>query len=122
MDELSIHQDFPTYGGLSRVAMIWGVPIMALVGLTLGSIILILILSTFMGDVVYLLGLISFGALVFIKIQCATDDQAIRILSFELFWYFKKTNKVIWGENLTILPVKYGRSQHVIKRFYKQCV
>jgi type IV secretion system protein VirB3 len=120
MSDISIHQEFPTYGGLSRVAMIFGVPIMALVGLLVCSMFLILIATMFIGQVAYFLLIPIFFILVFIKYQSETDDQAMRILGLELLWYFRKTNINIWGRNLTILPIKYGRHRYVVKRLFKQ--
>jgi type IV secretion system protein VirB3 len=117
-------RDFPTYGALSRAAMIFGVPLMALVAVFVGSLVVIMGLSQFeaIGSWSYLFVLVSLAILLIIKSVCALDDQAMRILSFEILWFIKKTNKAIWGNNLVLLPIKYGRCENEIKRFYQSFI
>jgi len=115
-------RDFPTYGALSRAAMVFGIPFMAIVGVLLGSLGVVMALNKFVGTWAYLFLMVSVVILLVIKALCATDDQAMRILGFEVFWFTKKRNKVIWGDNLVLLPIKYGRQNNEIKRIYEQFI
>lgn len=115
-------RDFPTYGGLSRSAMLFGVPLMALIAVMVGSLIVLMSLQKIFGIWSYLFLIVSCTILLVIKNICALDDQAMRILSFEIQWFFKKTNRAIWGNNLVLLPIKYGRCENEIKRFYQSFV
>jgi type IV secretion system protein VirB3 len=115
-------RDFPTYGALSRAAMVFGIPLMAIVGVLLGSLGGVMALNKFVGTWSYLFLIVSVVILLVIKGLCATDDQAMRILGFEVFWFTKKRNKFIWGDNLVLLPIKYGRQNNEIKRFYEQFI
>jgi type IV secretion system protein VirB3 len=114
-------RDFPTYGALSRAAMVpkIGVPMMSVVFVGLGSLVVIMGLNMYVGTWSYLFLIVSCAILLVIKSLCALDDKAMRILAFEVIWFTKKRNKAIWGNNLVLLPIKFGRQKNEIERFYQ---
>lgn len=115
-----ITSEYPTYNGMNRAAMVWGVPIMpiALCGFVLMMLSMVGA-SVLGGRAFLLLGLILpvfFG----LKSISANDDQAVKIYTEELKWTMRRKNAKLFNGTLTILPTKYGRQQSDYQRFIEQ--
>lgn len=115
-----ITTEYPTYNGMNRAAMVWGVPIMpiALCGFVLMMLSMVGA-SVLGGRAFLLLGLILpifFG----LKSISANDDQAVKIYTEELKWTMRRKNAKLFNGTLTILPTKFGRQQSDYQRFIEQ--
>lgn len=117
----NINTEYPTFNGLNRQAMIWGVPLMPLAVCGFVLMMLTMIAMPFLanGKALLLLGLlipIFFG----LKSISANDDQAIKIYQEEIKWFLRRKNASFFGGTLTIVSTKYGRQQSDFQRFLAQ--
>lgn len=87
MDDLP---EYPTFNGLSRSAMIWGIPIMALALIVGVSMVISLILLQFIGLQGFLAFALAIPLLFMLKSISANDDQAMNILWYEVLCLLKK--------------------------------
>ncbi|RKV73849.1 MAG: hypothetical protein D8H97_26995 [Neisseria sp.] len=120
LPDINIDTEYSTYDGLSRVAMVWGVPLIP------GFI----IVMVFMSATMFLLPfyelkavgifLLAIPCLVFLKILTKRDDQAIRILGLEIYWWFVRRKSNLFGDTLTITATKFGRDRDDYIRFIKE--
>lgn len=117
LPEVDIDTEYSTYDGLSREAMIAGVPIVPafilLIALMVGAMGLIPLLGL-KALSVFLLGI---PVIVFLRILVKRDDQAIRILGLEIYWWFVRRKSVLFGDTLTISATKFGRDRDDYIRF-----
>lgn len=120
MEKLEKKIEYPSYNGLSRVAMYWGVPLMAIVFIVLFSLMVGVIASIFLGVGGILFGFVGLPILVYFKQICETDDQALRITVLDLFIFFGRKNKQSFGNTFTLSPMQYGRRIHVYKRYFRK--
>lgn len=117
MDDL---QEYPTFNGLSRSAMIWGIPIMALALIVGVSMIISLILMQFIGLQGFFAFVIAIPLLLMIKSISANDDQAINILGYEVACLLKKNNSKAFSGTNTILATKFGNRKDDYNRLVKE--
>lgn len=118
-DDASLHE-YPTFNGMGRSAMMFGIPIMALVLASVGGAILALIAGTLFGNKGFLVAIVVLPVLLMIRTISAKDDQAIRILGYEMFCLFKRRNaKLFWKTN-TVIGTKLGTSYHDYRRVAKE--
>lgn len=120
LPDINIDTKYNTYDGLSRVAMVWGVPLIP------GFI----IVMVFMSATMFLLPfyelkavgifLLAIPCLVFLKFLTKRDDQAIRILGLEIYWWFVRRKSNLFGDTLTITATKFGRDRDDYIRFIKE--
>ncbi|WP_373741704.1 VirB3 family type IV secretion system protein [Neisseria sp.] len=111
LPDINIDTEYGTYEGLSRVAMVWGVPLIP------GFI----IVMVFMSATMFLLPfydlkavgifLLAIPCLVFLRYITKKDDQAIRILCLEIYWWFVRRKSNLFGDTLTITATKFGRER-----------
>lgn len=109
-------EGYPSYNGLSRVAMVWGIPLVALIVVGLGSMLIALIAAAFLGAGGVFFGVVGLPVLLYCKQVCETDDQALRIAALEIWSRFLRTNAKRFGNTFTLSPMKFGRRSHVYKR------
>ncbi|MGF6766189.1 type IV secretion system protein VirB3 [Paraburkholderia sp. GAS33] len=101
---------YSAYAGLSRTAMIWGVPLMAALGVFVCSV-----FASLLGAAMYGIGGLLFAfpgvpVMIFFKHICETDDQALRILWLEVVCFLHRANAGLFGKTYTLAPMTYGRS------------
>ena len=48
------------------------------------------------------------------------DDQALRILGLEIYWWFVRRKSNLFGDTLTITATKFGRDRDDYIRFIKE--
>lgn len=117
---MSTPKKYPSYNGMGRNAMFWGIPLIpALVVLTT-SVMGSLILQMFIGSSALLFGVLGIPILLYFKYLCETDDQAIRIIALEAWCYFRRGNTEPFGKTYTLVPTKYGRKIDVYKRPFEK--
>lgn len=107
---------YPSYNALSRVAMVWGVPLVAVIVVGMGSMLLALIAAAILGAGGVFFGLVGFPVLLYFKQICETDDQALRITAMEIWCRLTRRNAKSFGNTFTLSPMKFGRRDHVYKR------
>jgi type IV secretion system protein VirB3 len=112
--------EYSSYNGLSRVAMYWGVPLMAIVFIVLLSLVVAVIAAMFVGVGGILFGALGFPILLYLKQICETDDQALRITVLEIWCLISRRNAKHFGNTYTLSPMQYGRRTHVYKRYFKK--
>ena len=120
LPEINIDTEYSSYEGLSRVAMLAGVPII------LGFIILVVFMATAM-FLMPVYGLKAFGifllalpCIFFLRMLTKRDDQALRILGLEIYWWFVRRKSNLFGDTLTITATKFGRDRDDYIRFIKE--
>ncbi|OXJ06710.1 VirB3 family type IV secretion system protein [Burkholderia sp. HI2500] len=106
---------YPSYAGLNRTAMQWGIPLLPGLVVFVVSIFTSLIGAAFMGPGGFVLGLPGVPILMYFKRVCATDDQALRITWFELICVLRRKNASLFGKTYTLAPMRYGRSYRQIR-------
>lgn len=110
---------YASYNGLARAASIAGIPLLPALAIfgffMLGGMFCMLVLGP--GGLLFLLPAIP--VLIFIRTLCETDDQALRIIGLECYWYFKR-RRSHFDRTLTFTPIRYGRSHDVYKRYIEQ--
>jgi type IV secretion system protein VirB3 len=111
---------YPSYNGLSRVAMFWGVPLMAIVVISTACLLIGAVGAFFLGVGGILFASVGFPVLLYLKQICETDDQALRITLLEIKCRFGRRNAKQFGNTYTLSPIQYGRREHVYKRYFIQ--
>lgn len=114
-------QEYMSFNGLNRNAMVWGVPFMPL--LFIGStVVLATVISAIkFGPPAGFFLLILIPIFAFLKLISITDDHAIDILVQEIYWVILKLvsgNAKFFGGTLTFSPIKYGRRSENVKRYF----
>lgn len=107
---------YPSYAGLNRTAMIWGIPLVAGLIVFAASLMFSLLGAVFMGPGGFLLGLPGIPVLLFFKHLCVTDDQALRIVWFEVLCVLRRANTANFGRTYTLAPMRYGRSFFLVRQ------
>jgi type IV secretion system protein VirB3 len=110
---------YPSFNGLSRVAMIRGVPLMAVVVSVLAALVFGFAGAAFFGIGGMLFGALPLPFLIYVKQICETDDQALRIAWLEFRCWLRRKLSPRFGETYTLSPMQYGRRSHVYKRYFK---
>ena len=120
LPEINIDTEYSSYEGLSRVAMLAGVPIIP------GFIILVVFMVTamFLMPVYDLkafgIFLLALPCIYFLRMLTKRDDQALRILGLEIYWWFVRRKSNHFGDALTITATKFGRDRDDYIRFIKE--
>lgn len=117
---MSAKVEYPSYNGLSRVAMIRGIPLMAVVVIALASLVIGFAGTTFLGIGGILFGAVGLPFLLYIKQISETDDQALRIAWLEFRCWLTRKFSPRFGGTYTLSPMQYGRRSHVYKRYFKE--
>jgi len=110
---------YPSFNALSRVAMVWGIPIVALILVALASMLLAVIAAAFIGVGGIFFAVVGVPVLLFIKQISENDDQALRIAVLEFRCRLMRRNAKLFGNTFTLSPMRYGRRKHAYKRHPK---
>lgn len=111
--------EYPSYNGLSRVALFWGVPLMAIVCIVLAGLLIGVFGAMLMGIGGALFGAVGIPFLLYLKQICENDDQAFRIAVLEIWCRINRRNGKHFGNTYTLTPMQYGRRSHVYKRYFE---
>jgi type IV secretion system protein VirB3 len=111
---------YSSYAGLGRVAMIWGIPLMAALIVFAITVMVALVGAMIFGPGGFFMAVPGVPILIFIRKTCATDDQALRILAFEVRCFLRRTNARLFGNTYTLSPMKYGYRLDVFKQAFER--
>jgi len=100
---------YPSYAGLGRTAMIWGVPLIPTLFVFAAAVLSALVGAATLGPGGLLFAVPSFPVFLFFKRICVTDDQALRILLLEAWCVFDRALARCFGNTYTLAPMQYGR-------------
>lgn len=120
MSEGSAKRLYSSYAGLGRVAMIWGIPLMAALIVFAVTVMAALAGAMLFGPGGFLLAVPGVPVLIFLRQTCATDDQALRILALEVVCFVQRTNARLFGNTYTLAPMKYGYRLDVFRRAFER--
>ena len=115
--EVNIETEYLTYAGVNRSALILGVPMIPMV------VILIFFFSAarfampLLQNKTWAIVLLALPCLWFLREVTAKDDQALRILGLELYWWFQRRNMKQHGNTFAIYATQYGRERNDYIRF-----
>jgi type IV secretion system protein VirB3 len=111
---------YSAYNGLGRVAMVWGIPLMALLCAAVPIAVLTIIAAALYGPG----GLLGFSLLLpvlgLFKKMCETDEQALRIVALEMRCWISRRLGSIFGNTLTLAPIKLGRRLAVYRQPFRK--
>ena len=120
MKREDIHTEQATFNGLSRQAMLWGIPLPAVVAcIFVGMMTAMLSMPFLQGKALFFL-LLPFPILAFLRTICVNDDQALRIYFYETKYFLRRRNAKMFNGTNTILATKFGRQQSDYQRFFEQ--
>jgi type IV secretion system protein VirB3 len=108
---------YPSFNALSRVAMVKGIPLVALIMVSLACMVIALIAAMFIGVGGIFFAVVGVPVLLFIKQISANDDQALRIFWLELKYRIKRRNAKLFGNTFTLSPIRFGRKKYVYSHF-----
>lgn len=113
---------YASYNALGRVAMLGGAPLVAVIVIALLSLFIGVLGAVFLGVGGMLFGAVGYPFYLYCKQLCETDDQALRIAAFELWYWLQKvfSNAKLFGNTYTLSPMKYGRNHHVYQRYFEK--
>ncbi|WP_434779324.1 VirB3 family type IV secretion system protein [Neisseria sp. Ec49-e6-T10] len=121
MKENPINRECPTFNALSREAMVWGIPLIALAISGFVTVMAVMAALPFLQGKAMLFLLLPIPFLLFLKTISANDDQAFKIILLEVKWFFRKKNIALFNGTLTIISTKFGRNLNDYERFFEQC-
>ena len=111
MSDENIHTEFPTYNGMNRPAMFFGVPMMPMVFCILGSV-----FAGMFGQLLVGLNIpVYFG----LKTVSANDDQAVRIYAMEAKWLLRRIGAGAGLSTFTLHAGRYGRHRDDYKDYQR---
>lgn len=113
-------QLYPAYTGLSRVAMAGGIPLLALLAVGGFFGIAAVICAAIVGPGGLLVATAALPILLFIRHLCETDDQAMRILGFEILCAFQRVKCTLYGKSLTLAPMQYGQRLSIYRNAFRK--
>ncbi|MBK1781609.1 VirB3 family type IV secretion system protein [Advenella sp. WQ 585] len=111
---------FPTYGALSRSAIVMGIPLVPMAALIGCTMVVTMFFLTFIGGKALLLTVIPIPILFVFKTVSKNDDRALNILGYELLCFFYRRNARLFNKTTTILGTKYGQKLNDYQRFFEQ--
>jgi type IV secretion system protein VirB3 len=97
--------------------MIAGVPLLPAIFIFAFFVLGSLVLAALFGIAGLLFFLPAIPIFLFMRSMCETDDQALRIIGLELFWFMHRLRSHV-PKTLTFTPIKYGRVTDVYKRYF----
>lgn len=114
--------EYMSFNGLSRNAMVYGVPYMAALTIGSTSALLTMVALIAFGPPGLLVFLLAVPMFIFIRFICETDDRAIDIFLLEAKWSLIKMSSGLskyFGGTLTFSPITYGRKRADVKRYFE---
>lgn len=112
--------EYPTFNGLNRQAMIWGVPLIPFVVCVFVLMMLFMVAMTFLGGKSLFIVLLVIPIFLALKSISANDDQAFKIYGLEIKWYLRRQHAELFNGTTTIVSTKYGRQTSDYQRFFQQ--
>lgn len=106
---------FPAYSGLDRVATIAGVPLIPGLIVFCACSMTGLIGGLVLGPGGFLLAATGVPLLLWFKVVCETDDQALHIVWLEILCAIDRRNAAWFGGTYTLSPAHYGRRKRDVK-------
>lgn len=104
-------QSDPLFGGLTRPATMLGLPIEALLGIFMLSVVAFLLAGLISEDIFYKVTALGMGAVFYAlaRLLCARDARAFRYLALQLRTKGLHRTRARWGCG-SYAPVKFRRS------------
>lgn len=119
MSDENIHTEFPTYNGMNRPAMFFGVPMMPMVFCILGSVFAGMFGQLFVGKAALLLVGLNIPVYFGLKTVSANDDQAVRIYAMEAKWLLRRIGAGAGLSTFTLHAGRYGRHRDDYKDYQR---
>lgn len=113
---------YPTFNGLNRQAMIWGVPLMPFMACVFVLMMLFMVTMTVLGGKSLFILLLVIPIFLALRSISANDDQAFKIYKFEIKWFLYRRHAELFNGTTTIVSTKYGRQISDFQRFFQQSV
>ena len=120
MQKENIDTEQPTFNGLSRQAMVLGMPVLAIAACGFVSMMLMTVSLPFLQGKALFFLLLPIPILAFIRTICVNDDQALRVYFYETKYFLRRRNTKLFNGTNTILATKFGRQQSDYQRFFEQ--
>lgn len=115
-----IETEYPTFNGLNRQAMIWGVPLIPFMVCFFVLMMFFMMTMAFLGGKSLFILLLVIPIFLALKNISANDDQAFKIYGIEIKWYLRKQHAELFNGTTTIVSTKYGRQISDYQRFFQQ--
>ena len=119
MSEENIHTEFPTYNGMNRPAMFFGVPMMPMVLCILGSVFAAMIGQLLFGKAALLLVGLNIPIYFGLKTISENDDQAIKVYAAEAKWLLRRIGAGAGLSTFTLHAGRYGRHRDDYKDYQR---
>lgn len=116
-NEVNIETEYLTYNGMNRAALILGMPMLPLFFILIFFFALVMFSMSVLGNKAWAILLLALPCLWFLREVTAKDDQALRILGLELYWWFQRRNMKQHGNTFAIYATQYGRERNDYIRF-----
>lgn len=114
------YREFPSYNGLDRPAMFFGVPFIPALIAFLVLLLIAVVAQKFFGIMGFAFLALGVPVFLFLRYISETDDRAMNILMLEMFYRTKRKFYQEFGNTLTYLPMKYLRNGKYIQQVLKQ--
>ena len=115
--EVNIETEYLTYAGVNRSALILGVPMIPMVVMLIFVFSAAMFAMPLLQNKAWAIVLLALPCLWFLREVTAKDDQALRILGLELYWWFQRRNMKQHGNTFAIYATQYGRERNDYIRF-----
>lgn len=112
--------EYPTFNGLNRQAMIWGIPLMPFMACVFVLMMLFMLTMTFLGGKSLFILLLLIPIFLALRSISANDDQAFKIYKIEIKWFLYRRHAELFNGTTTIVSTKYGRQISDFQRFLQQ--
>ena len=116
----NINEEYPTFNGLNRQAVIWGVPLMPFMVCVFVLMMLFMVTMTFLGGKSLFILLLIIPIFLALKSISANDDQAFKIYGIEIKWFLRRRHAALFNGTTTIVSTKFGRQTSDFQRFFQQ--
>ncbi|WP_455289950.1 VirB3 family type IV secretion system protein [Cupriavidus necator] len=100
---------YSAYAGLGRTATFKGVPLIPGLFVFCASVVAAVVGAAFLGAGGLLFALPGIPVVLFFKHLCATDDQALCMVTLEVLCVLDRRNARCFGNTYTLSPMRYGR-------------
>ena len=120
IQDINIDTEYSTYDGMARQALVWGIPMLPMIFIIGVLVIACMFMFPFFELRSFAILLLAIPLLWFLKSITAKDDQALRIVALEVYWWIQRRNMNIFGNNFTITATKFGRERSDYLRFVKE--
>ncbi len=115
-----LEEKFPTFNALGRSALVAGIPLIPLVMLSASTLVITMLLLTFLQGKALFFLIIPLPVIFFMKTVSRNDDQALQVIGYELLCWFFRRNATMFNGTTTFLATQFGRNIHDYQRFFEQ--